>query len=187
MKIYTKTGDKGLTSLAMGGRVAKSDARVELYGTCDELMSVLGLTNCSHEVLKKEIERIQNLLFELGSELAGFRKQDSDQIILQEDIEFLEQSIDRMQEKLPVLKTFILPGGARDAGYLHLARTVCRRLERGMVRHREEGGEIFDPSLIFINRLSDYLFVAARFSNLQAGIEDVKWYSRAKSDSRETS
>jgi cob(I)alamin adenosyltransferase len=184
MKIYTKTGDHGTTSLASGGRVSKADIRVEMYGTCDELISILGLLHAfpaSENKLDESNLKIQNILFELGSELAGFRKKDeSEPIVLLEDINFLEIEIDRMQESLPVLKTFILPGGTSASSFLHLGRTVCRRLERLMVGSKEAGAEIFENSLVFINRLSDYLFVAARYCNYKSGIDDVKWYSRAK-------
>jgi cob(I)alamin adenosyltransferase len=186
MKIYTKTGDSGQTSLAQGGRVSKSDERVELYGTCDELMSSIGLVQTEFGKIQEEISIIQNILFELGSELAGFRKQDNEPIILEEDIVLLEKSIDEMQLVLPPLKTFILPGGCLEARFLHLARTICRRLERLLVRYQESGGEVLPNSLVFINRLSDYLFVAARLCNFQSGIEDVKWYSRAKGKVKQT-
>ena len=182
-KIYTKTGDKGFTSLANGARVSKSDSYVELYGTCDELNSSLGVALGFYpsNVSGEPVWKIQNLLFELGSELAGFRKKDTNvSIILEEDIQFLEKEIDTMQEVLPELKSFILPGGSKAASFLHVSRTLCRRLERMMVTSKESGGEIFESSLIFVNRLSDYLFVLARYLNFQEGQEDIKWFSRAK-------
>lgn len=185
MKIYTKTGDKGKTSLASGKRVSKSDELVSLYGTCDELNSQLGVAVSfliDNSKLKEPLFVTQNILFELGSELAGFRiKETSETIILKSDIDYLEDSIDRLQASLLEMKSFILPGGAKASSFLHVARTICRRLEREMVATKEKGLEIFDMSLIYINRLSDFLFVAARFANFEESIEDVKWASRAKS------
>lgn len=184
MKIYTKTGDLGKTSLASGKRVSKSDVFVDLYGTCDELNSSIGIAISflnQDSLLQTQLLRIQNILFELGSELAGFRpKESSESIILDEDINFLEQSIDDFQEKLPQLRNFILPGGSQVASFLQLSRTICRRLERMMVNAKENGKEVFDKSLVFANRLSDYLFVAGRIANLEEGIEDTKWSSRTK-------
>jgi cob(I)alamin adenosyltransferase len=182
-KIYTKTGDKGETSLANGQRVIKSHDLVEMYGTSDELNSAIGLAISffPKDLSSEEILRIQNLLFELGSELAGFRKENLEEsIILETDVEMLEKSIDFMQEKLPVLKSFILPGGSPASSFLHLARTICRRLERLMVKHKNSGGEIFDNSLKFVNRLSDYLFVLARYVNNIEGRSDILWKSRVK-------
>ncbi len=184
MKIYTKTGDKGLTSLANGKRVSKSNEFVNLYGISDELNSLIGVAISflkSDSSLKNSLTVNQNLLFELGSELAMFRpKDDSISIILNEDIEFLENEIDLCQEKLVQLKQFVLPGGSKSASTLHVARTKCRELERLMVKAKESGLEIFENSLVYINRLSDYLFVAARFCNFEEGIADITWTSRAK-------
>jgi cob(I)alamin adenosyltransferase len=183
MKIYTKTGDKGSTSLANGKRVSKSNEYVRLYGISDELNSLIGtaISFLSKDFqLNNTLFKIQNLLFELGSELAYFRTNVS--IILEEDISFLETEIDRMQENLEPLKQFILPGGSKASSFLHIARTICRELEREMVREKEAGAEIFENSLIFVNRLSDYLFVAARFCNQEEGVGDTKWTSRAKSN-----
>ncbi|MCB1189308.1 MAG: cob(I)yrinic acid a,c-diamide adenosyltransferase [Leptospiraceae bacterium] len=184
MKIYTKSGDSGKTSLASGKRVSKSNVLVDLYGTCDELNSSIGMTIAflkEGSDLKNQLIPIQNILFELGSELAGFRpKEKLGSVISEEDITFLEQAIDGFQEKLPPLKNFILPGGSKAAAFLQFSRTICRRLERMMVTAQEEQQEIFDQSLIFVNRLSDYLFVAGRTANLEEGIEDIKWLSRTK-------
>lgn len=182
-KIYTKTGDKGDTSLANGKRVPKSDKLVEMYGTSDELNSAIGMAVSFFpvEISTDEILGVQSLLFELGSELAGFRKENIEEsIILEADIEILEKSIDKMQEELPALKNFILPGGTPAASFLHLARTICRRLERLMVEHKYSGEEVFEKSLKFVNRLSDYLFVLARYLNYKEGKEDLPWKSRAK-------
>ncbi|XDD48684.1 cob(I)yrinic acid a,c-diamide adenosyltransferase [Leptospira sp. WS92.C1] len=182
MKIYTKKGDLGQTSLASGAKVTKSDARVGLYGTADELNSTIGVVKAflpAQSVLHSSLEMIQNLLFELGSELAGFQAKE-DSCILKDDISFLETEIDRMQEKLTPLKKFILPGGSKASSFLHISRTVTRRLERDMVRCKEEGLEILSPPMVFINRLSDYFFVAARFANLEEKIQEPVWTSRAK-------
>ncbi|EKR81808.1 cob(I)yrinic acid a,c-diamide adenosyltransferase [Leptospira interrogans] len=182
MKIYTKKGDFGQTSLATGVKVPKSDRRVELYGTADELNSTIGVVKSflrKESILHSSLEIIQNLLFELGAELAGFRpKQES--CILEEDITFLENQIDQMQEKLEPLKKFILPGGTKAAAFLHISRTVSRKLEREMVKFKEEGLEILSSPMIFINRLSDYFFVAARFANLEENIQEPLWTSRTK-------
>jgi cob(I)alamin adenosyltransferase len=184
MKIYTKTGDTGHTSLAKGGRVLKSDVRVEMYGTCDELNSNLGLVLSfleNDETLIKEINLIQNLLFEIGSELAGYKNEENNQsAITQLDIEHIEKSIDSLEEKLVPLKSFILPGGSKSASFLHVSRTICRRLERIMVLANSNNVEIFSPTLIYINRLSDFLFVASRYANSISGINEPLWTSRLK-------
>lgn len=184
MKIYTKTGDKGKTSLASGKRVSKSDELVSLYGICDELNSQIGVAISflkNDSSIREPLITTQNLLFELGSELAGFRMNDtSASIIFDSDIEYLEKCIDIWQEKLPEMKSFILPGGAKSASFLHISRTVCRELEREMIKANEKGIEIFEMSLIYVNRLSDFLFVAARFANQEESISDIKWTSRAK-------
>ncbi|HMV45788.1 MAG TPA: cob(I)yrinic acid a,c-diamide adenosyltransferase [Leptospiraceae bacterium] len=184
MKIYTKTGDKGKTSLASGKRVSKSDDLVSLYGTCDELNSQIGVAISfllEDSTLKEPLFTTQNILFELGSELAGFRLNDSkESIIYNSDIEYLEIKIDELQSKLTEMRSFILPGGAKSSGFLHVARTICRRLEREMVLAKEKNLEIFEMSLIYVNRLSDFLFVAARFANQEESISDIKWTSRAK-------
>ncbi|MDI7211660.1 cob(I)yrinic acid a,c-diamide adenosyltransferase [Leptospira santarosai] len=182
MKIYTKKGDFGQTSLATGVKVSKSDRRVELYGTVDELNSTIGVVKSflpEKSVLHSPLETVQNLLFELGSELAGFRPKEKS-CILEEDVTFLENQIDRMQEKLEPLKRFILPGGTKASAFLHVSRTVARRLERDMVKFKEEGLEIFSPPMVFMNRLSDFFFVAARFANLEENIQEPLWTSRAK-------
>lgn len=184
MKIYTKTGDKGKTSLASGKRVSKSDDLVSLYGICDELNSQIGVAISflkEDSTIRESLIITQNLLFELGSELAGFRMSEaSASIIFDSDIDYLEKCIDEWQEKLPEMKSFILPGGAKSASLLHVARTICRELEREMIKAKEKEIEIFDMSLVYINRLSDFLFVAARFANLEENIPDIKWTSRAK-------
>lgn len=187
MKIYTKKGDTGLTALATGERVSKHDKRVDLYGTADELNSVIGLSTSILELEKTELyqqllhelQDQQCLLFELGAELAGFFRNPDSSIIEETDIHLLEESMDQMTAQLPELKQFILPGGTQLAANLHLARTVCRRLERRMTALREENSDyVFAIAIKYINRMSDYLFTAARYSNFLSGIPDVPWRSR---------
>ncbi|MEI1278126.1 cob(I)yrinic acid a,c-diamide adenosyltransferase [Leptospira venezuelensis] len=183
MKIYTKKGDSGTTSLASGTRVSKSDPRVELYGTADELNSAIGVAISfltENSKLKDPLERIQNLLFELGSELAGYKKKDDSSCILEDDISELEKEIDLWQDSLLPLKNFILPGGSSASSFLHVARTLARRLERDLVGYKEEGHEVFPENLRFLNRLSDHLFVAARYANFESKIPEPEWKSRAK-------
>ncbi|MDH5657415.1 MAG: cob(I)yrinic acid a,c-diamide adenosyltransferase [Spirochaetia bacterium] len=175
MKLYTKTGDKGQTSLAGGKRVMKDSKRVELYGTLDELNAALGFAasslsdNC--EDLKNSLQKIQSLLFEIGSVMAdpGQKKLSA---VQKSDTAFLEDKIDRYTESLETLTNFILPGGCESASRLHLARTVCRRLERRMVSCRKFTGK---EDFIFINRLSDFLFCAARMTNHRNSIPDFVW------------
>ncbi|MEM7183660.1 MAG: cob(I)yrinic acid a,c-diamide adenosyltransferase [Spirochaetota bacterium] len=184
MKIYTKAGDKGRTSLASGKKVSKANDLVDLYGTCDELNSVIGSAISflnSKSSLTEPLLAVQHTLFELGAELAGFRQKGEEvSIIHQGDISLLEDHIDGLSQKLEVMRSFILPGGVQSASMLHLARTICRRLERAMVRARESEVGIFDNSLTYVNRLSDFLFTTARYANLEEGVEDIKWTSRTK-------
>jgi cob(I)alamin adenosyltransferase len=179
MKIYTKTGDSGSTSLANGRRVKKNDLRVEVYGCVDELNTIIGivLTEELDLTLKEPLEKISNLLFNLGSDIASpvSEKQVFEiNRISENEIIFLEKLIDDYTEKLPPLKNFILPGGTKAAAFLHQARTVCRRAERLAITlsEKEDLGEYI---IKYLNRLSDFLFTAARFANFLAGIEDRKW------------
>lgn len=191
MKIYTKTGDKGKTRLVGGECVDKNNPRVECYGTVDELNSHLGLSLCqitkepSLQALGTEILRIQHELFNLGSLLAC---EDALQLprlpqINKERILQLENSIDAMTETLAPLKNFILPGGSEISAQLHIARTVCRRTERhtveliGLLRDALSAAETdcLEHCLVYLNRLSDYLFVAARFANQKQGRFDQIW------------
>jgi cob(I)alamin adenosyltransferase len=180
MKIYTRTGDKGETGLFGGGRVSKADARVEAYGNVDELNSTIGwaLTQQTLDEVKAELRGIQADLFVLGSHLAtpahttGRRPTLPD--LPTDRIAVLEHSIDAMEENLPPLKTFVLPGGSPAGAALHLARTVCRRAERQVIALA--GGTIVDPSItVYLNRLSDYLFVLARHVNRTGGFEEQPW------------
>jgi cob(I)alamin adenosyltransferase len=175
MKIYTRTGDAGETSLFGGARVRKDDARIEAYGTVDELNSFLGVARASwpSSPLDGQFHAIQSDLFDIGAHLASpgtsrFAGPEATRIAA------LEQSIDAMEADLAPLRTFILPGGCPAAAHLHVARTVCRRAERLVVALRDE-----DPatlaSIRYLNRLSDFLFVAARFANHEQGVADVPW------------
>lgn len=183
LKIYTKTGDGGKTSLIGGTKVPKSHIRIESYGTVDELNSWIGLCgdHISDENSRIMLKEIQDRLFTIGSSLAC----DPDKEPLmkipdlkQEDIKLLEQSIDTMNETLPVMKSFILPGGHMAVSNLHIARCVCRRAERICVHMQEE--QIFiDPLVIqYLNRLSDYLFVLARYIGHLIGAKEVAWKPR---------
>ncbi|HHI78404.1 MAG TPA: cob(I)yrinic acid a,c-diamide adenosyltransferase [Planctomycetes bacterium] len=175
MKIYTKTGDQGETGLFDGTRVPKEDPRVDAYGTVDELNSILGLILC--EDLEKETEeglrQLQRDLFELGSDLAtpGGNKT---QGILEKRTAALETWMDGAMEVLPKMKSFILPGGTREAALFHLARTVARRAER-LAWKAKRTQEIPDRILVYLNRLSDLLFVLARLANFRKGREDIPW------------
>jgi cob(I)alamin adenosyltransferase len=178
-KIYTKTGDKGTTSLFGGARVSKAHIRIESYGTIDELNSYLGLVrDVAGESYKDLLKSIQDRLFVIGSNLASDPSKDLPVPDIQEsDIEVLEKEIDRMNESLPELKHFILPGGHTNISFCHIARTVCRRAERLVVLLSEQ--EKVDPILIrYLNRLSDFLFVFARQLAQDAGVEEIKWMPR---------
>jgi len=175
MKIYTRTGDTGETSLFGGARVRKDDARIEAYGTIDELNSFLGVARASwpSSSLDGQLHLIQSDLFDIGAHLASpgtsrFAGPDPARVTS------LEQSIDAMESGLAPLKTFILPGGSLAAANLHVARTICRRGERLVVSLRDDD-EATKASLTYLNRLSDFLFVAARFANHQHGVADVPW------------
>jgi cob(I)alamin adenosyltransferase len=180
MKIYTKTGDKGDTSLFGGKRVAKDDLRIEAYGTVDEVNSILGLavTEIKSIDVKNVILKIQNTLFNVGSDLATpLENQNSSSHIArieEKDSTLLENIIDELDAKLSVLTNFILPGGLKGAAYLHNARTVCRRAERKLVT-LSKNENINSQIIIYLNRLSDLLFVLARYENHVNGIEDIPW------------
>jgi cob(I)alamin adenosyltransferase len=171
MKIYTRTGDSGETSLFGGSRVAKNDLRIEAYGTIDELNSFLGVARASwpSSPIDPELQRIQSDLFDVGAYLAS---PDRDRFpgVPASRIEDLERAIDRMESELSPLQNFILPGGSLPASHLHVARTVCRRAERLVVALEDKS-----TTLPYLNRLADYLFVAARFANLRQGVSDTPW------------
>lgn len=182
-RVYTKTGDKGKTRLAGGQEVSKSAQRIEAYGTVDELNAILGLvaealrdTSTALESLHQQILRIQNELFDLGSQLAVLPqdRREGTPVICNADIERLEQEMDAMNQLLPSLTSFILPGGGEISARLHIARTVCRRAEREVIRLGD--AETLDGSEIpYLNRLSDWLFVAGRFAAHHAGIPETLW------------
>ncbi|RZJ81471.1 MAG: cob(I)yrinic acid a,c-diamide adenosyltransferase [Flavobacterium sp.] len=181
MKIYTKTGDKGQTSLIGGTRVPKYHLRIESYGTVDELNSYIGLIMCQdidphHQTVLKEI---QDRLFTIGSSLASDPEKSKMKIpdLLATDITLLEKEMDNMNEQLPELKHFILPGGNTTVSYCHLARCVCRRAERLSVHLAEES--FVDSNItIYLNRLSDYLFVLARKLSADAETQENVWLPR---------
>ena len=187
MKIYTGSGDRGMTSLFSGERVKKSYERVEAYGDVDELNSVLGALAAAlpadQDAMVKEIQDIQSDLFHLGAWLAT--TPDSPTLskivkISSARIKYLESAIDRLQEDLPPLQVFILPGGHLSAALAHIARTVCRRTERHVVLLREEYTAVevteqFETVLAYLNRLSDYLFVFARYCNQIREVNDIPW------------
>ncbi len=179
MRIYTKQGDKGTTSLFDGRRVDKCDLRLETYGTIDELNSQLGVAaaQCPFGELTKILQALQHELFDAGSDLATpLDSANSGKIrrIDAADSRRLEALIDTVTEKLPPLKNFVLPGGTVLAGQLHVCRTVCRRAERHLValqHHENTGPDI----LIYLNRLSDLLFTLARWANILGEVREVFW------------
>jgi cob(I)alamin adenosyltransferase len=176
MKIYTRKGDKGQTSLIGRSGVDKDSPRIEAYGTVDELNAVLGLAVLSvvTSSIKALLVQIQNELFALGADLAqvgtGRRFR-----IGEAEWQDLESKIDRYEEELTALHHFVLPGGSPGAALLHFARTVCRRAERLTVKAFKGDPTLNPESLIYLNRLSDLLFVLARFENMQAGEKELTW------------
>jgi cob(I)alamin adenosyltransferase len=183
-RIYTRGGDRGETSLATGARRRKDDIRVEAYGAIDETNAAIGVARLAIEAqdaaLDLMLERIQNDLFDLGAELATPHDPDKPLdpamrlVIVPSQVERLEKEIDSLNASLSPLKSFVLPGGTAAAAHLHMARTICRRAERVMVTLMETEGEELSPTAIsFVNRLSDFLFVASRFVNREKG--DVLW------------
>ena len=177
MKVYTKTGDDGTTGLFGGDRVRKDHARIEAYGTVDEANGFVGMARCEgpNDRLTAMLERIQGDLFVVGADLATpAGAKPSVPRVSSVEITALENDIDSMEEDLSPLKSFVLPGGTRRAAALHAARTVCRRAERGVVTAMAI--ETIDPQVaIYLNRLSDFLFVAARWANHTEGVEDTPW------------
>jgi cob(I)alamin adenosyltransferase len=183
MKIYTKTGDDGTTGLFGGARIAKDDPRVEAYGSVDELNSIVGLARAAKAppAIDALLASIQEELFVVGAELAtvaGKEEKLGMKLVGEEDAGRLERAIDVFEAGLPPLKSFVLPGGSPAGAALHQARTVCRRAERAVLlasRHTKVREQI----LVYLNRLSDFLFVAARQANQDAGVPDVPWMPRA--------
>ncbi len=174
-KIYTRGGDKGETSLSDGTRVAKDDLRVETYGTVDECSAALGLARLHADAeLEAILARIQNDLFDLGADLACPVDQPWSLRVTQAQVDWLETALDRMNDHLKPLDSFILPGGTPAAAYLHLARTIARRAERQCVTLMRDDANVNTAVLRYLNRLSDLLFVAARWSNGK-GTADILW------------
>jgi len=181
MKIYTKTGDKGHTSLIGGTRVPKHHLRIESYGTVDELNSYIGLIRdqdiaAKHKVVLKEV---QDRLFTIGASMASDPEKSKMKIpdLHNSDIELLEQEIDRMDGELPALRHFILPGGSNAISFCHIARCVCRRAERLAV-HLSEDSFVEEKVVIYLNRLSDYLFTLARKIGQEQQIAENEWIPR---------
>jgi len=182
-RIYTRTGDKGTTRLATGEPVSKADLRVEAYGAVDETNACLGLARLhTTGELDALLARIQNELFDLGADLSTPARPDEAEgaalRISEAQVAYLEAEIDRLNALLPDLKSFVLPAGTPAAAALHLARTVCRRAEREAVRLVDAGEPVSGPAMRYLNRLSDLLFVAARFAN-DRGAAEVFWQSGA--------
>ncbi len=186
-KIYTKTGDSGETSLVDGSRIGKNDARLDLYGDVDELNSWVGkalttyLDQESDATTKQQMEKIQSLLFNLGSQLAcpdeKLEQMKLPQITI-ESVQEVEAEIDRIDQILPPLKAFILPGGTAAAADLHVCRAIARRVERKLVHFlsgHNQLSENYQTALQFLNRLSDYLFILSRYANHQKGEAETHW------------
>tara|TARA_B100000886_G_scaffold337616_1_gene298691 strand:+ start:2892 stop:3497 length:606 start_codon:yes stop_codon:yes gene_type:complete len=183
-KIYTKTGDEGLTSLGDGSRISKNDIRVEAYGTIDEANSIIGIVRSYTKtseliILDNFLSSIQNELFDLGAELSTPSQDENRKLsISKSQINRLEQEIDQLNINLNPLKSFVLPGGSAASSFLHLARTTIRRAERLMVQLSvKEKNSVSKESLAYVNRLSDLCFVAARYANQteRGGQGDVLW------------
>lgn len=183
MKIYTKTGDAGKTSLIGGTKVSKSDERINAYGTVDELNSFVGFASdfCTDEDAKKILKEIQDRLFTIGSELACDPAKEMKMRIPdlhESDIELLEKEMDRMDAELPPLRNFILPGGHPASSSLHIARSVCRRAERCCVAIEEKEGNVPPLIIKYINRLSDYFFMLSRYMTMKNNAPEIAWKAR---------
>ena len=182
-KIYTRTGDEGKTSLIGGTKVPKSHLRIEAYGTVDELNSFIGLSQdyLKAKNIKNILSGIQDRLFTIGSSLACDPDKEPKMKIpdlLETDVDILEKEMDAMNEWLPPMKSFILPGGHVIVSTLHITRTVCRRAERACVRMEKKEMEVDPLILKYLNRLSDYLFVLARFTAHHTGTAEIPWKPR---------
>ncbi len=180
MKIYTKTGDNGETGLFGGERVPKNSPRIEAYGTVDELNSSIGLalTEAVDGEVKELLLKLQNELFTLGSDLATPENEKNKKLnVARVPEKFyieIENAIDHFESKLKPLKNFILPGGSKSAALLHVCRTICRRAERRVVELKKHE-DVNDNIIIFLNRISDLLFVLARYENSVSNVPDTKW------------
>lgn len=182
-KIYTKTGDKGKTGLIGGTRVSKGHIRIESYGTVDELNSYIGLVGdlLNDPTSKKVLREVQDRLFTIGSSLATDPGKDIKMAVPDlhdKDVEFLEQQIDLMNETLPDMRNFILPGGHPAVSTIHVSRCISRRAERICVQMTDEGELVEAVVIRYLNRLSDYLFTLARYIGLQLNIEEIPWKPR---------
>lgn len=181
MKIYTKTGDYGETSLFGGDRVPKNNLRINAYGTIDELNACIGISMCYEldSASKKILEEVQNTLFQIGAELASPENVKSSAIkkTTDKEINILEKHIDKLDVNLPLLKNFVLPGGSKSSAYLHFARTICRRAERIIVELKQIEN-ISNNIIVYINRLSDLLFVIARYENFVKSTPEIEWKTR---------
>jgi cob(I)alamin adenosyltransferase len=182
-KIYTKTGDKGSTSLIGGTKVPKSHLRIEAYGTVDELSSWIGLCKdlLTDNNSKNILQEVQDRLFTMNASLACDPVKEPKMRIpdlKEEDITLLEKEMDRMNEVIPPMKSFVLPGGHPTLSQLHITRCVCRRAERCCVRLEQESQEVDGIILKYLNRLSDYLFVLARYAGHQMQVEEIPWKPR---------
>lgn len=183
LKIYTKTGDTGNTSLIGGTKVPKSHIRIDTYGTVDELNSYIGLCNDQLQDAESKhlLKEIQDRLFTIGSSLACDPDREPMMKIpdlKESDVVLLEQEIDRMNEKVPPMRSFILPGGHVAVSSLHVARCICRRAERLCVELQQSGGFVDALVIKYLNRLSDYLFVLSRYIGHLLGVEEVPWKAR---------
>lgn len=176
MNLYTKNGDDGSTGLFGGDRVKKNDPRVTAYGEVDELNAVIGtvIASCDDEPTNKKLRHIQSELFTLGAQLATPDNQKSSTTINNKHIQQLENWIDEAVAQVEEMKNFILPGGTVVAAGLHLARTVCRRAERATVTLSQQQS-VEPKTIIYMNRLSDFLFAQARYANKRDGVEDIPW------------
>jgi cob(I)alamin adenosyltransferase len=181
MKIYTKTGDKGQTSLIGGTRVSKGDLRIEAYGTVDELNSYIGLIRDQEisERAKKSLVEIQDRLFTIGAILASDPVKSKMKIpeLHEDDVTFLEVEIDVMNEQLPEMRSFVLPGGHTIVSYCHIARCVCRRAERHTIRLSSDS-PVPEITIRYLNRLSDYIFVLSRKMSHELNALEIPWKPR---------
>ena len=176
MKIYTKTGDKGATSLVSGRRVSKDEAIIEAYGSVDELNSFTGLLDSTEpdQLIRQDLRYIQNVLFNIGSILAQDEADFPDYpTLLPEDTQFLERRMDEMDKNLPRMNAFILPAGSQQIALAHVCRTICRRAERRVISIDRD--DKFSNVVIYLNRLSDYYFVLARHFHHSEEVPEVKW------------
>jgi cob(I)alamin adenosyltransferase len=183
MKIYTKTGDKGTTSLIGGTRVSKAHLRIEAYGTVDELNSYTGLCKdlLTDTNSNKILAEVQDRLFTIGSSLACDPEKEPKMKIpdlKEEDVKLLEDEMDKINEIIPPMKSFILPGGHSTISHLHVARCICRRAERCCIRLNAENSEVEPIIIKYLNRLSDYFFVLSRYATHLLGVSEIPWKPR---------